>query len=46
MDDLCEFSDLFFNTKKVGLEETARLVIWNSHTIVGPKTVDDILNYD
>lgn len=37
-DEFQKLNDLFFNTKKVGLEETARLVIWNKHAIINPKT--------
>ncbi|KKM05714.1 hypothetical protein LCGC14_1751230 [marine sediment metagenome] len=46
MDDFQSFSNVYFNTKTIGLHETARLVIWSRGAIISSKTVDDILNYD
>lgn len=36
-----EFSNLFFNTKRVGLEETARLITWSECYIVDLKTINN-----
>ncbi|KKM69942.1 hypothetical protein LCGC14_1445680 [marine sediment metagenome] len=43
MAEFHRFCSIYFNTIKIGLNETARLVIWNNNTVVDPKTIDDIL---
>lgn len=42
MDEFQKFSNLFLNTRNVGLEETARLIIWSEHAIMDLETINNL----